>query len=299
MKVLVTGASGFVGAAVARYLAAAGHQVRAAARQPGRLPASPSVEPAVLPELAHAIDAGALMNGIDAVVHAAGLAHRPRGTGEATLMRVNAQAAGELAQAAAAAGVRSFILVSSIRAISGPSSQSPLTEDAPPAPTDAYGRSKLAGEQAVRAAFPGAIILRPPAVHGAGAHGNLRRLAALARSGLPMPLRGLAGRHSLVSDVNLASAIAHLVEDAGALGGTFNIDDGTPLSLADIVGAMRVALGRDPRIIAAPRLLQAALAGARAAQIRDGLSVTSGRLRARGWVPPETSAAGLARLARN
>jgi nucleoside-diphosphate-sugar epimerase len=303
MKVLVTGASGFVGAAVVRHLAAAGHQVRAAARQPERLAASPSVEPALLPDLARAFDAGALMNGTDAVVHAAGLAHQPRGTGEAALMRVNAQAAGELARAAAVAGVRTFILVSSIRAISGPSSESPLTEDMPPAPSDAYGRSKRAGELAVRAAFPQAIILRPPAVHGAGAAGNMQRLAALAKSGLPLPLGGLPGRHSIVSDANLASAIAHLMDDAGASGGTFHVDDGVPLSLADIVGTMRVALGRPPRIVTAPRLFQALLGSmpfrSRSEQLLQGLSVASGRLRARGWVAPESSAAGLARLARH
>jgi UDP-glucose 4-epimerase len=303
MKVLVTGASGFVCAAMVRHLAEAGHEVLAAARRPERLPVFRSVEPALLPDLADAFDAGPLVAGVDAVVHVAGLAHQPRGSDEPMLMRINARAAGELARSAAAAGARSFILVSSIRAVSGPSSAGPLAEDAVPAPTDAYGRSKLAGEQAVRAAFPEAIILRPPAVHGAGAHGNMARLAALAKSGLPLPLGGLPGRHSIVSDANLASAIAHLLADAGAAGGTFHVDDGVPLSLADIVGTMRVALGRHPRIVTAPRLLQALLRsplfGSRGEQLLHGLSVESGRLRARGWVPAESPAAGLARLARN
>lgn len=303
MRVLVTGASGFVGAAVTRHLAAAGHQVRAALRAPERVAASHSVEPVLLPDLAGSFDAGALVADVEAVIHAAGLAHQPRGADEAMLMHVNADAAGGLARAAAAAGVRTFVHISSIRAISGPASAGPLTEDAAADPTDAYGRSKLAGELAVRAAFPAAIVLRPPVVHGAEARGNMRRLARIAASGAPLPIGGLPGRHAIISDENLASAVAHLMQDAGAAGGTFHADDGVPLSLADIVGAMRVALGRPPRIIAAPRLFRAALSsllpGWPGEQLLKGLSVSSDRLRARGWVPPETSSAGLARLARH
>jgi nucleoside-diphosphate-sugar epimerase len=299
VTVLVTGASGFVGGAIVRHLAAHGHSVRAAARCPEAVPAIAGVKPCLIGDVGGDLDWRALVAGSQCVVHAAGLAHQAAGTTEADLLRVNAEAAGHLAGAAVAAGVSRFVLISSIRAISGPTSASALTETDAPAPTDAYGRSKLVGEATVRAAFPDATILRPPVVHGALAKGNMNRLAAWARSPWPLPLAGLTAPRSLVSDRNLASAVEFAVTAPDARGALFHVDDGTPMSIAEIVAAMRAALGRPAGLFgaSAPMLgpALALLPRGLSQQLSGGLTLSARRLADSGWRPVETSHEGLAR----
>ncbi len=119
MRVLVTGATGFAGPAVVARLALRGHEVIAAART--RHAASiAAAATATLPDLAYPFDAAALMQGVDAVVHLAGIAHASAVIPEATYIAVNCLAAERLAFAAREAGVRRFIFVSSVRAQSGP-----------------------------------------------------------------------------------------------------------------------------------------------------------------------------------
>lgn len=284
MTILVTGASGFVGRAIAAHLAELGQAVRPASRS----------TPIPLPDLATDFDPGPLLDGVTAIIHAAGLAHQPPGTSETLLHRINAEAAGTLAHAAAERGITRFVLISSIRAITGPSAEGILDETATPAPTDAYGRSKLAGEIAVREAFPNAVILRPPVVYGPGVKANMARLVGLAALPIPLPLAGLQGRRSVVSDRNLASAAAFALTTEP---GTFHVDDGAPLTVPDLIAAMRA--GRNPGLFAFPGTssLLKALAPRFADQLARDLIVTSAALRQRGWAPVETSAAGLARMA--
>lgn len=286
MTVLVTGVSGFVGRAITALLSERGIAVHPAARGT----ACP------LPDLSTDFDPAPLLDGITAVVHAAGLAHQPPGTSEALLHRINAEAAGRLAQAAAERGIARFVLISSIRAITGPSAEGVLDETSTPAPTDAYGRSKLAGEIAVRGAFPNAAILRPPVVYGPCVKANMARLLQLARLPLPLPLANLKGRRSVVSDRNLASAVAFAL--CGETG-TFHVDDGAPLTVPDLIAAMRAGLSRKPGLFALPGTssLLETLVPRVADQLARNLVVTSAALRQRGWQPVETSAAGLARMA--
>jgi UDP-glucose 4-epimerase len=302
MRILVTGASGHVGRAITRHLAAAGHVVVAPLRDLARLVPAPRVETRLIGDLANPVDWHDLLAGIDAVVHAAGLAHQPPGVDEAVLHQVNAEAAGRLAAAAAARGIGRFTLISSIRAVTGPRADAVLDETILPAPTDAYGRSKRAGEEAVRSALPAAIVLRPPVVHGAGAKANMARLAALARLPVPLPLAGLSGRRSIVSDINLAASVAFLLDTPAAVGRTFHVTDGPPLTVPTMIGAMRQALGRAPGIIALPfgldRRLAALLPARLSEPVTGDLMVTDAALRALGWRPHEDSAAGLSRLVR-
>jgi UDP-glucose 4-epimerase len=305
MTVLVTGASGFVGAALAGALAARGFSVRAAARGPLPSRLAERVSPAPLPDLvASGLEDrfGVLLDGVEAVVHAAGLAHQPAGMAEAGMRAVNADASASLARAARLRGIHRFVLISSSRAVSGPWSGRPLAETATPAPTDAYGRSKLAAERAVREELPEAIILRPPVLHGAGAKGNMARLARLARLPLPLPIGGLSGRRSILSDVNMAEAVAFVLARPEAAGRTFHLADGAALSLPEMVAAMRRAVGRRPGIVGMPAPLMEwlvdRLAPGLAGQLCRDLVLDDGALRALGWRPAEGSAEGLGRMMR-
>lgn len=300
MKILVTGASGFIGTAIADYLATAGHDVIAASRRPtaDRLGRGHEVN---LPDLRETLPPPRFFEGIEAVVHAAGMAHQPRHTSEEHLNRVNGIAAGSIAAAARAAGVKRFVLISSMRAVSGPVSSIPLPEETIPQPVDAYGRSKLSGEIMTREAFPDAVILRPPAVHGAGAKGKIGALGRLALSKLPLPLGGLGGRHSIVSDRNLAAAVHFIVQDASGQAGLLHVSDAEPLGLDEIVRTMRQALGRRPGIVPVPphlRRLLDRIGGRRVQQISVGLTISNDKIHSLGWQPVEPSSAGLARMVR-
>ena len=172
--VLVTGASGFIGTALAPALAAQGWRVRAAARHPRSLPFQAGIESVQMPDLAGPANWGPLLAGVTHVVHLAGIAHTGAALPEATYARVNAGATATLARAARASGVKRFVLMSSVRAQTGASAKGTISETTPPVPTDGYGRSKLAAEQAIAAELPGAwTALRPVLVLGPGVKGNL------------------------------------------------------------------------------------------------------------------------------
>ena len=168
MKMLVTGATGFVGRAVVAALAAQGDEVHAAIRTPpdaadngsGRLAFPQGVTTVRHGDLGAAVDWTGLLSGIDAVVHLAGIAHAGPGIAEERYDRVNHRATAALAAAARDAGVSRLVFVSSIRAQTGPAAEHVVSEQDAPRPTDAYGRSKLAAERAVAASGVPFTILR-------------------------------------------------------------------------------------------------------------------------------------------
>ena len=166
-RILVTGASGFIGRALVAELANAGHSVRAAMRQPADV-FPQSVEVIAVSDLTRPVEWRALLSGVKTVVHLAGIAHAGPETAEQAYDRVNRLATAELASAAKALGIGHLIFMSSIRAQSGPASTRTLRETDAPRPTDAYGRSKLAAEDAVRAADVPFTILRPVLIYGPG-----------------------------------------------------------------------------------------------------------------------------------
>ncbi len=144
-RILITGATGFVGAFLTPWLTARGRKVRVALRNPAELPAG--VESAVIGDIADPRNLARALEDIDTVVHCAGVAHATETIPDAVYDRVNREATLALARAAQRAGVRRFLFLSSIRAQSGPIAAGLLTEQDAARPTDAYGRSKLAAEQ--------------------------------------------------------------------------------------------------------------------------------------------------------
>lgn len=307
MKVLVTGASGFVGGAVCRRLLADGHQVVAAVRRDDAfLPLD--VEARRVGELGPDTDWRAALAGCDAVVHLAARAHvmNERAADPLALFRrVNRDGAVRLAEQAVAAGVPRFMLVSSIKVNGeGTPADRPYHADDPPAPVDAYGVSKAEAEAALaglatRTGLSLAIV-RPPLVHGPGAKGNLAALMKALALGLPLPLGALDNRRSLVGVDNLADALAFLL--ANGAQGRFLVRDGEDVSTPQLIRLLAEGAGLRARLLPVPPALLGLAGrltgkGAAIQRLTGSLVVDDSPLRALGWVPPLSLRQGLARMA--
>jgi nucleoside-diphosphate-sugar epimerase len=301
-RVLVTGASGFVGRPLVDALVGAGHRVRATTRQPGEARFPAGVETVATGDYRQPVDWAPLLAGVDSVVHLAGIAHIGPAIDEADYDRVVHAATAELAAACSKAGTRRFVVMSSVRAQSGPAADGVLTEDDAPRPTEAYGRAKLRAEAAVRAAGVPWTILRPTMVYGAGAKGNLALLLRVADSPWPLPLAGLANRRSLVSLDNLIAAVRFVLGADVAVRQVYLVADPTPVTLPQIIAALRRGLGRAPRLYPVPLAVFAHTCrligrGDVWERIGGSLVVDSGKLIAAGWRPDADTLGTLARIA--
>jgi nucleoside-diphosphate-sugar epimerase len=242
-RVLVTGATGLCGRPLVRELVASGHAVRALVR---RTPAIPLANTELVTgDLSQTIDWPSLVEGMDAVVHLAAVTASDE-TAEADYDLINHRATDRLARAAKAAGVRQFLYVSSVSAQSGPAAARPLSEADEPRPQNAYGRSKLAGERAVRASGVPFTILRPVMIYGETPPGYLARLARLAATAFPLPFAAFRNRRSLLGIDNFVSAVLFVLRTPATKGETFLLADPAPISLPDIVTAFRRGMGRRP-----------------------------------------------------
>jgi nucleoside-diphosphate-sugar epimerase len=300
--ILVTGASGFAGRAVMTALAEAGNTVRAAVRRPPSPAFANGVEVIQHADLLQPVDWRALLAGIDQVVHLAGVAHTS-GVDRATYDRVNHRATAELAAAAAAVDVKHFVFISSIRAQCGPAADHALTERDPPLPTEAYGRSKLAAEGAVRDAGVPFTILRPVLLYGPGVKGNFAMLLRAAASPLPLPVRDFVNRRSVLSIDNFISALTFVLATPATIGETYVVaDPGMALRLADVLTTLRQAVSRRPLILPLSTdyfELPLRLLGRTDVWHRIGgnLRVDAGKLMAAGWRPRHDTRTGLTALA--
>lgn len=249
------------------------------------------------------------VDGIDVVVHLAARVHvmRERAVDPtAEFRRVNVAGTERLAEAAARAGVRRLVYVSSIKVNGERTGDAPFRPDDRPAPEDAYGRSKWEAERALRAVATAtgleAVVVRPPLVHGPEVRGNLLRLLALLDRGLPLPLGAVRNRRSLVGVDNLADFLARATTHPAAAGRTFLVGDPDDLSTPELLRQLSAGLGRPARLLPLPvRLLRLS---ARAAGQIDALSrlvesleVDSSSTRLLDWVTPVSTADGLARMA--
>jgi nucleoside-diphosphate-sugar epimerase len=241
VKLAVTGATGFVGGHVARALRRSGHELTCLVRQRARASALEAegcrLVRGSLEDEAALRD---LVADAEAVVHVAGVVEA---AGQAVLMRANRDATARLARAARAAGVARLVYVSSL-SVTGPTVPGrPLDESGPPRPVTPYGRSKLAGEEAVREAGVPFTILRPPAVYGPGDRQFLR-VFRLARFGV-VPILG-DGRQelSLVHAADLAGAVAAVLESPAAVGRVYHAAHSEIVTQRGLVAAIAAAAGR-------------------------------------------------------
>ena len=248
-RVLVTGADGFVGRHLVPFLAQRGYTVVAASRA-AALFDSPNIISVKLPDLSKPFDWSPLLEQCDMVVHLAGIAHKF--ALDDLYDRVNHQTTAALAHAASGLGIKHLVFISSIAAQSGSFSDHELTETDPPRPNNAYGRSKLAAEKAVRASGARFTILRPVVIYGAGEKGNFATIHKISRLPIPLPFGALKAQRSVLSIENFNSAVETALTNPRAHGETFIIADPVPVTVADLISRYRISLGRTSWLLPVP-----------------------------------------------
>jgi nucleoside-diphosphate-sugar epimerase len=299
--IALTGATGFIGQFLLRELPKRGYRLRVLLRRPSVVPMESAS--AVVGDLARPQNMAAALADVDAVIHSAGVAHAMSGLPEDDYRMLNTDATLGLARAAKRAGAKRFVFLSSIRAQAGPTADRVLTEEQEPQPTDAYGRSKLAAERGLAELDLDWIALRLVLVYGPGVKGNMAELVRLARSPYPLPVGGLTGRRSLLALENLAAAVDTVLSAPASLRRPLIVADPTPLTIPEMITAMRRGLGRRAGLIPMPqRLLEAALRALGREEISQRLAgslvVDPAALTQLGWRPAVATMDGLAALAR-
>lgn len=307
-KVLVSGATGFVGAALVKQLLASPEiQVWGGIRKSGKkLPVG------AMPLHIGRLGASAcceLPMGISVLVHCAARAHvmdehSPDPLAE--FRKVNVDGTLNLARQAAEAGVKRFIFISSIK-VNGEGTElgKPYTANDAPAPIDPYGISKLEAEQGLFALASAApmevVIIRPPLVYGPGVKGNFANMIKLVEKGLPLPLGAIHNKRSLVGIDNLVDLIICCIDHPAAANQVFLAGDGEDLSTTELLRGVGKAMGKPARLIpVSAGLLQfgATLLGkkAMAQRLLGSLQVDINKTcELLGWKPPYTVEEGLRR----
>lgn len=292
---LITGANGFVGSALAHMLRKDRlFDVTGAVRTVAN--ARPGAPHFIVGDVDGNTRWEGALAGVQTVVHLAARVHVMHETASdplAMFRSVNVEGSRTLALQAAQAGVKRLIFLSSIK-VNGESGM--FSERDAPRPVDAYGVSKFEAEAALGevAATTGLelVIVRPPLVYGPGVKANFRMLLNLVRRGLPLPLGAVHNKRSFVAVQNLAHFIARCAEHPSAANETFLISDGDDLSTPELIRRMARAMGKPARLLPVPvRLLNAGarLTGQTAAvdRLLGSLQLDIGKARDQlGWTPP-------------
>ena len=258
MKVLVTGASGFVGSTLCAHLIAKGHTVRGAVRRTSDKPL-PGVDVQVVSDLSADTNWSGALAGINAVVHCAARVHimNEASVDPLTAFReANVKGTACLVKQAVDSAVRRFVYISSVKVNGEVTDGNPFRADDTPAPEDPYGISKWEAEQVLRGIADETnleiVIIRPPLIYGPGVSANFLRLMQGVMLGVPLPLGAINNSRSMVALDNLVDLIETCLDHPEAVDQTFLVSDGEDLSIKSLLQRTAVALGKPARLIPVP-----------------------------------------------
>ena len=256
-RVLLTGATGFVGPFLSELLHRSGYRVVAAVRREGKMPPGVS-EAVIVGDIGAGTNWKAALVNIDAVIHLAGRAHvfESGAANSDAFMEVNALGTKALATACAAAQVRRFVYLSTVKVNGEETHARPFGPTDDPSPQDAYGVSKLQGEKYLMAAAEQSkmdvVIVRPPLVYGPGVRANFAQMMRWVHRGWPLPLGAVKNARSLVSIWNLTDLLLRVLEHPQAAGRTFMASDGVDLSTPELLRLIGRSLGSPARVFRIP-----------------------------------------------
>jgi nucleoside-diphosphate-sugar epimerase len=305
MKLLITGANGFVGRSLCAELSRQGHVVLGAVRS-----ASGGIddfEYSISGSIDGATDWSAALCDVDIVIHLAARVHVMNDSAVdplAEFRKVNVDGTLNLALQAAKAGIKRFVFISSI-GVNGNVTvfDYPFTADDKPQPHDPYSVSKYEAEMGLRkiAEKTGLeiVIIRPPLIYGYDAPGNFKKIINALVKRLPLPLGAIHNKRSFVYVENLVSLILRCIDHPAAANQVFLVSDGHDLSTTELLQACAKALGVKAILLPVPQKLievGAAMLGKRdvAQRLCGSLQVDITKARTLlGWVPPISVAEGL------
>jgi nucleoside-diphosphate-sugar epimerase len=305
-RVLVTGATGFVGQRLCELLSQQGYCVRAAVRT-DRYRSTHAAEKVVVGEIGALTDWSGALDGVECVVHCAARAHVIGDLRREShrYMEANAYGTERLAKACVQAGIRRFVYLSSVKVNGERTRGLPFSRGDEPHPTDAYAVSKWIGEtrlaEVAAASSMETAVVRSPLVYGPDVRANFLRLMRWVDSRLPLPFGRIENSRSLVSVWNLCDLIERLIRDAIPKDTVFMVSDGEDLSTPELIRRIGEAMGRRAKLLPVPVALLrcvAELAGRRAeferlcGSLTVDMSSTCSEL---GWRPPVSVDEGLAR----
>ena len=263
--ILVTGANGFVGKSLVHYLASqknASNVVAAVRRDDLSWPEG--IKPVLMGELETFTDWQNALQGVNEVIHLAGLAHIKETINKkqhSEYFRINVDCTSNLAIQAAKSGVKRFVYLSSIK-VNGEStiSGNPFTAHDIASPEDIYGVSKFHAELALKqiALDTGMelVIIRPPLIYGPSVKANFNTLMRLVSKGIPLPLADITNnRRSFVSLGNLNDLIFKCLTHPQAANQTFLVSDGEDISTSELLTRLGIALGKPARMFLFPEIL--------------------------------------------
>ena len=309
-KVLLTGGTGFVGRAVLNHLCQGGRDVVACSRV-GNVDVLDGARSLRVLGLDANTDWTPALDEIEVVIHAAARVHVMNDQSSdplAEFRQINVEGTLNLARQAAAAGVRRFIFVSSIKVNGeGTAPGTSYKADDVPAPVDPYGISKLEAERGLQALAAATgmevVIIRPVLVYGPGVKANFLSMMRWLNKGVPLPFGAIYNKRSLVALDNLVDLIVTCIDHPAAANQTFLVSDGEDLSTSELLRRMAVALGKSARLLPVPSWLletgaamlgKQALAQRLCGSLQVDISKTQELL---GWTPPVSVDQALANTA--
>lgn len=305
-KVVVTGATGFVGRRLCALLARKGYDVVGTTRSLSTVSRDPGYEVLEVGDIGDAVDWDPILGDADFVVHLAARVHvmnEEESDPLAAFRRINVDGTRRLLRSNGMRNVKRFVFLSTVKVHGEMTHASPFGALDALTPSDPYAQSKLEAERSLEEIGKEigleTVVIRPPLVYGPGVGGNFYRLMKMVSKGVPLPFGRIDNKRSLVGVDNLCDLILECLSNSSASGRAFLVSDNADVSTAELVRHIAGAMNRPGRLLPIPSVVLRTAAkmlgrSAEAARLTDSLQVdVRDTMRILDWQPPLTLADGI------